>query len=128
MELMKVIILGVIICFLSVLLKQIKPEYSIITIIIGGVILLLYIINSLVDVFGFFSNVVDKTGIDGNLFLLLIKIVGLGYLVEFAVGICNDSGHSSIGDKVVLAGKIMIFLISMPIVTNLFNLILDMLW
>jgi hypothetical protein len=28
----------------------------------------------------------------------------------------------------VIAGKIMIFIISMPIITNLFNLILDLLW
>lgn len=127
MELMKVIILGIVICFLSVLLKQIKPEYSVITIIVGGIILVLYIVNSLIDVFGFFSNVVGKTGIDGDLFLLLVKIIGIGYLIEFAVGICNDSGHTSIGDKIVLAGKIMIFIISMPIITNLFNLILDLL-
>ena len=127
MELMKVIILGIVICFLSVLLKQIKPEYSVITIIVGGIILVLYIVNSLIDIFGFFSNVVDKTGIDGDLFLLLVKIIGIGYLIEFAVGICNDSGHTSIGDKIVLAGKIMIFIISMPIITNLFNLILDLL-
>lgn len=127
MELMKVIILGIVICFLSVLLKQIKPEYSVITIIVGGIILVLYIVNSLIDIFGFFSNVVDKTGIDGDLFLLLVKIIGIGYLIEFAVGICNDSGHISIGDKIVLAGKIMIFIISMPIITNLFNLILDLL-
>lgn len=127
MELMKVIILGIVICFLSVLLKQIKPEYSVITIIVGGIILVLYIVNSLIDIFGFFSNVVGKTGIDGDLFLLLVKIIGIGYLIEFAVGICNDSGHTSIGDKIVLAGKIMIFIISMPIITNLFNLILDLL-
>lgn len=127
MELIKVIILGVVICVLSVLLKQIKPEFSIIAIIVGSIILIIYIVNSIIDVFSFFSGIVNKTGIDGNLFVLLVKIIGLGYLIEFAVGICNDSGHSSIGDKVVLAGKIMIFIISMPIITNLFNLILELL-
>jgi stage III sporulation protein AD len=127
MEVMKVIILGILICFLSVLLKQIKPEYSIIAIVVGGIILVLYIVNSLINVFSFFSDVVNKTGIDGDLFLLLVKIIGIGYLIEFAVGVCNDSGHSSIGDKIVIAGKIMIFIISMPIITNLFNLILDLL-
>jgi len=126
-ELIKVLILGLIIAVISVVLKQIKPEYSVITIIVGGIILVLYIVNSLIDIFGFFSNVVGKTGIDGDLFLLLVKIIGIGYLIEFAVGICNDSGHASIGDKIVLAGKIMIFIISMPIITNLFNLILDLL-
>ena len=125
MELFKVIILGVVIAFISVLLKQIKPEYSIIAIVVGSVIMLFFIVNSILKLFDFFGSFVDKTGIDGNLFLLLVKIIGLGYLIEFAAGICNDSGHQSIGDKVVLAGKIMILIISMPILTNLFNLIME---
>ena len=127
MEVIKVVIIGLVICFISVLLKQIKPEYSIIAIIVGSILLLIYIINGIVNVFGFFSSVVDKTGIDGDLFSLLIKIIGIGYLIEFSVGICNDSGHPSIGDKVSLAGKVMLLVISMPIITNLFNMILDLL-
>ena len=93
MELMKVIILGIVICFLSVLLKQIKPEYSVITIIVGGIILVLYIVNSLIDIFGFFSNVVGKTGIDGDLFLLLVKIIGIGYLILSPIDVCPLSLH-----------------------------------
>ena len=74
MELFKVIILGVVIAFISVLLKQIKPEYSIIAIVVGSVIMLFFIVNSILKLFDFFGSFVDKTGIDGNLFLLLYDI------------------------------------------------------
>ncbi|MBE5757380.1 MAG: stage III sporulation protein AD [Clostridiales bacterium] len=127
MELIKVVFIGIVVSVVSVILKQIKPEYSLFAIIIGGIIILVYIINSFTNIFSFFSEVVNKTGIDGNLFKILLKIIGIGYLVEFSVGICNDSGHSSIGDKVALAGKILIFIVSMPIVANLFNIILELL-
>ena len=128
MELLKVVILGVIISILAVFLKSIKPEYSVLTIIIGSIILIVYIINSLTDVFSFFDNVVSKTGIDKELFTVLLKIIGIGYLVEFAATVCNDSGNSSIASKVLIAGKILIFLVSLPIIKNLFEMVMELVW
>ena len=69
----------------------------------------------------------EKTGIDQDLFVILLKIIGVGYLVEFSAGICSDSGNTSIANKVVLAGKILIFLLSMPIIKNLFEMVMDLL-
>ncbi len=127
MELYKVILLGVIISILAVFLKSIKAEYSLLCVIVGSVILLFYILNSLTEVFSFFGGVVDKTGIDKNLFSLLLKIIGIGYLVEFSAGVCADSGNSSIANKVLVAGKILIFLLSLPIIQNLFETVLKLL-
>ena len=126
MELLKVVILGVVISILSVFLKSIKSEYAYLCIIVGSILLILCMINALSDIFSFFNLVVDKTGIDKDLFTILLKIIGVGYLVEFSAGICNDSGNASIGNKVLIAGKILIFLLSMPIVKNLFEMILGL--
>ena len=126
MELFKVLIIGMIVSILALFLKQVKPEYSLLCIVVGSTIILFYIINSITDVFDFFNKVIDKTGISYDLFITMIKIVGLGYLVEFSANVCRDSGNSSIADKVILAGKIMIFLVSLPIISNLFNMILEL--
>lgn len=127
MDLIKVVILGVVISLLAVFLKSVKPEYSIFIIMLGSIILIVYIVNSLTDVFSFFNEVVEKTGVDKELFLVLIKIIGVGYIVEFAAGICVDSGNVSIANKVSIAGKILIFLLSMPIIKNLFDMVLSLL-
>lgn len=126
MELLKVLILGIILSIITVLLKQIKPEYSLICIIVGSIILIAYILSGITTIFDYFSKIVDKTGIDETLFTTLLKIIGVGYLIEFSAGVCIDSGNSSIADKIVLAGKILIFTLSMPIITNLFNLVLEL--
>lgn len=126
MELLKVLILGIIISILSVLLKQVKPEYSLICIIVGSIILLGYILNSVSSIFSFFSEIVSKTGVDSNLFITLIKIIGVGYLIEFSANVCIDSGNNSIADKMVLSGKLLIFVLSMPIISSLFNMILEL--
>lgn len=126
MVLVKVLVLGIIISMLVVFLKQVKPEYALLCLIVGSIVLLLYILNYLTEVFAFFQEVIDKTGISSNLFVSLLKIVGLGYLVEFSATVCRDSGNNSIADKVILAGKIMIFVVSMPIIRNLFEMILEL--
>lgn len=127
MELIKVLILGIVLSVITVLLKQIKPEYSLICIIVGSIILIAYILSGVTQIFEYFNQIVDKTGIDKDLFSTLLKIIGVGYLIEFSAGVCVDSGNSSIADKIVLAGKLLIFTLSMPIITNLFNLVLDLL-
>ena len=126
MDLVKALILGIIVSILTVILKTIKPEYSLICLIVGSVIIFGYILNSVLDIIGFFMNIVNKTGVDTQLFTILLKIVGMGYLIEFSAGVCRDSGNTSIADKVVLAGKILIFLMSMPIISNLFNIIMEL--
>jgi len=126
MELVKILIIGIIISVVALFLKQIKPEYSVLCVIVGGVILLFFILKNVSQVFVFFSEVVDKTGISNELFVVMLKIIGLGYLVEFSAGICRDTGNNSIADKVVIAGKIMIFLVSLPIIKNLFYMLLEL--
>lgn len=126
MELIKVIILGLVLSIITVLMKSIKPEYSLICVIVGSIILVMYILSGVQSIFDYFSEIVSKTGIDNVMFKTLLKIVGVGYLVEFSAGVCIDSGNSSIADKIVLAGKVLIFSLSIPIISNLFNMIMDL--
>ena len=61
------------------------------------------------------------------MFGLVIKIIGVGYLVEFGASICSDSGNSSIAEKIILGGKIIIFTMAIPIITSLFEIIMSLL-
>ena len=126
MELLKVLVLGIIISILAVLLKQIKPEYSLICVLVGSLILITYIIGSVQNIFNYFSQIVYKTGVDTDMFTTLLKIIGVGYLIEFSASVCNDSGNASIADKIIFAGKLIIFSLSLPIITNLFNLVMEL--
>lgn len=126
MDLIKVIVLGVVISLLTIFFKQVKPEYSLICIVVGSVILILYIINAITPIFSYFNEIVSKTGIDNDIFKTLLKIIGVGYLVEFSSSICIDSGNSSIADKITLAGKLLIFMLSLPIITSLFDMIMEL--
>lgn len=126
MEVGKFIGVAILICIIVVVLKQVKPELSVCVMILGGAVLLLYVLNSFTSVITTFNEIITKTGVSQNLFSIVLKIVGIGYLIEFTADICKDSGNSSIADKVILGGKILILTLAIPIINSLFNVILEL--
>ena len=127
MDIIKVILIGIIISVAIVLVKQIKPEFTIFLIIGGSVIILGYIFNWFNPVISAMQSIVSKTGLNSVLFENIIKIVGIGYLTEFSSNICIDSGNNSIADKVQLAGKTFILIVSLPILTELIDIVAGLL-
>ncbi len=127
MEIFKIVALGILICIVIIIVKQIKPEFAILVLIAGSVVMLCYLFNYFTNILGVFDKIISKTGINAELFAIILKIVGIGYLIEFAANICTDSGNPAIADKIVLGGKLMILTVSMPIITNLLNIIAELL-
>jgi len=127
MEIFKIVGIGIIGCIIVLLVKQLKPEFAVTVIVATTILMLIYILKHFTQIFVLFDDIVRKTGVDEGLFTILIKIIGVGYLVEFGASICEDTGNASIANKVVFAGKISIFIMAMPIIKNLFNLILELL-
>lgn len=126
MILIKIVSLGILISTVVVIVKQVKPELAIAVSIAGCVILLSIVFNYFFNIFNVFNEIVTKTGLDIQLFIIILKIIGVGYLVEFSADICLDSGNNAIADKIILCGKILIFVMALPIITNLFEIILGL--
>ena len=126
-ELLKIIGVGLVTLIAYIIVKPIKPDMAVFISIAGSCVILLFCINSISSVFNAINNLVQKTGINSSLVSLILKIIGIGYLIEFASGLCVESGVPSIADKISLAGKICILVLSLPIITSLLNIIVEIL-
>jgi stage III sporulation protein AD len=127
MDIIKLIGVALVCAIIILYLKNIKPELAFSAAVASGIILLLMIISMLTDVISFFTTITEKTGIDSTLFETVLKIVGVGYLIEFSAGLIEDFGSKSIADKLVLGGKIIILIIAMPIIQSMLLLIVSLL-
>ena len=127
MEVLKLVGIAIIVCIAAIICKQVRPEFSRYILVLGGVILLYYTLSSFTSIFVVLNKMITKTGIDSDLFKIVFKIIGVGYLIEFGVGVCNDTGNNSIGDKLILGGKVMILLMSLPIISSLFEIVVGIL-
>ena len=123
MDIFKIIGVGIITAITALIVRQIKPEVSVIITISGGIIMLLMMVQSLTSIFSAFNSIVEKSGLTSGLFTTILKIIGVGYITEFSANLCADSGASSIADKILLAGKIIIVVLALPIVTNIIDII-----
>ncbi len=123
MDIIKILIVGVVTSIATIVLKQFKPELSILVSLAGGIIILIGIINYLGNIVNSFMQIVNKTNVNFALFSSVLKIVGVGYITEFGANVCYDTGNSSIADKVLLAGKIIILCLALPIVSSMISTI-----
>ncbi len=122
-ELFKIIGVAFVTSITSILLKGTKPELSFAVTVTGVIVILLFIVDALQSTLAIFATIAQMTGIENGLIKILIKIVGIGYLTEFAAGILNDFGSNAVADKVVLGGKIAIVVLSLPVLEGLLTMI-----
>ncbi len=95
--------------------------------LIAGVLILFLVMDKLVGVINLIQSISNKASINSGFLELLLKITGIAFLAEFAVSVCKDSGESAIASKIELGSKIIIISLSIPIISNLLEIILKIL-
>ncbi len=111
----------------ALILKGTKPELAFAVTIAGSIILLLFVFEAFRGSMSIFGEIASETGIDSALVKILLKMVGIGYLVEFSAGILNDFGQNSVADKLIFCGKIVILVLAIPILESVLQLIKQLL-
>ena len=123
MDIIKIIGIGLISLIIAITVKQYKPEFAIYISIMAGILIFALAFDKLAEIVRLLTNLANKTSVNNKFINLLIKITGIAILTEFAVSLCKDAGESSVGSKVELAGKVVIFYIAMPVLTAILQLI-----
>lgn len=125
MLIIQVVGLAVLSAILIIVIRQEKPEIAFLLSIIGLVILAM-IIKELAVVVELLNRLAEKAQIDMFYFQTIIKIIGIAYLGEFGAEITRDSGESALAGKIELAAKILIMIISIPIMLSLAETIISL--
>ena len=121
----KIICIALIGTLASITLKKIDSNLSFLTAVVTGVIIisLLYVdIESLISVIKTFSG---GYGVEDEQIKLLLKVLGISCISQFGVSIAEDCGEKFIAQKIDFAGKVFIITLSIPILINLLNTILN---
>ncbi len=123
MEIFRIIGVAFVTAVAAIVLKCSKPELSFAVTVTGVVIILIFVADMLQNTVNIISSIAGMTGIENGLIKILLKIVGIGYLTEFSAGLLNDFGSNAIADKVTLAGKLTILVLSLPVIESVLGLI-----
>ncbi len=111
----------------SVILRSIKPEFCMGAAIACSVLIIALIKEELAAVIDVMLQYANEMGIEEKYIALLIKVIGIAYLTQFAASICEDAGERAIAMKVEFAGRVTILLMSAPLMFAVLNLIMGIL-
>ncbi len=123
MEILKIVALALTGVLLAALMKSVNKEISIYIILATVIILFLTIIDRLADIFLFLEGIYDNVTYGRTFFPVILKVLAVAYITDFTAQLCKDAGEATIGSKVELAGKVIIFYLAMPILTAILELI-----
>ncbi len=126
-DLLKIMAVALITVFAHIVVKQFKPELAFFITIAGSILIILMTVDSLQSVMHTFYHIFETTGVETTLLTPLLKIIAIGYIAEFGANICVDAGASSIADKILFSAKIIVLLISLPIITTVVDMVVGLL-
>ena len=123
MDIVKIAALGILTAFCVLLLREQKSEIAMLVGIAGGCLILLSVLDYFTQIFSTLKGIADKTGIPSSVYKVVGKIISVGYIADFSAGVVEDTGQKALAEKIVLGGKLIIMVLSLPIVTTLFDTI-----
>lgn len=127
MDIFKIAAIGLCGVVVSSMVKSNKPEFATYIVIATVMIIFTMIIYKLTAVFEFLSSIYNQISYGKTFFPIILKVLAVAYIADFAAQICRDSGETAIAGKVELAGKVMIFYLAVPVMVAVMDLINQML-
>ena len=122
---MQMIGVALISTMLCLVIKKDRPEIAMFIGILTGVVILVSVIFKLSFIIDSINSLAAKANIPDVYITLIIKLIGIAYLMEFAIQLCKDCGEGSIASKLEFGGKIIVMTMSFPILLSIIEMILN---
>ena len=122
-DILKIAASAVICVVLYSLVKSEKPEFAVFVQLAGVAVVGLLSIDKLTELIDSGLDIMNKSekisvGVD-----FLVKAVGTAVVADIAAGICRDNGATALSGTVELAAKLIILMVSMPMINEAVELI-----
>ena len=126
MYIVRLCCIAVITAVCALILKNHKSELVPLCLTAGGIIMFLYAFDYLTESIEFIRSFTQNAGIDNDIVRIIFKIIGIGFLVALTASSVKDLGFESVADKLILCGKIIIFVVSVPILNSTYKIIVSL--
>ena len=126
MDIIKITAIGITAVFLSAAIKKDSPHFSLLVGLAAGIMIIFIIAGPIKEVFYVLYELSRESGINSAYLGIVIKVIGIAYISEFAVQISKDAGESAIAGKIELAGKVLIMAVSAPVIVSLTDVVLGL--
>ena len=123
MEIIRISVVGVAGVFLAILMKQVRPEYSLYITMAAGIAILFYSAGKLSYLITSLRNIQQYVPVDTEYMTILLKMIVITYIGQFCAGVCKDAGYSAVAGQIEIYGRLAVLAVSMPVLTALLETI-----
>lgn len=123
MLVLKIALIGVGGAVLALVVRQFEKEYSIFVLLAVCLFLLAGMGSQLSVIVEFAETLGGRIHISDAYIKILFKLLAIAYVCQMASNICQDLGYQSIAFQVEIIGKLSIFMLSIPILQSLLEMV-----
>lgn len=123
MGILQIGVMGIVGVLLAVQLKQEKAELAIYLCIGISILIFFQILTHIGTLVGAVKELSGQIQMDVSYMNTLLKMLGITYVAEFVSGICKDAGYQAVATQIEIFGKVVILVLSMPILMALLKTI-----
>ncbi|MCE5287354.1 MAG: stage III sporulation protein AD [Pelosinus sp.] len=117
MDIVQIVGLGFVVTLLILIIKRERPEFAMQLSLALTAIILIVLLAKINVVLNLFRDLADKANINQLYLNTILKIIGIAYITEFGAQICKDAGEGAVASKIEFAGKVMVMVLAIPIIT-----------
>lgn len=102
--------------FAALIVKKDKPEYASLIIMFVGffiAIRVMLVVGGVLEELESFESFISQ---NITYLKLLLKLVGITYVCDFAASLSKDAGHSALANHIELFGKMAIMVAGLPVI------------
>lgn len=106
-------------------LRSAKPEFFLPMLLAASAAVLLGLTPQIASLIDAVRRMAQNCGIDDKYIRIVVKTAGIACICSVAASMCRDVGLGALGDKIELGGRLSILALSLPIVTELYYVIVQ---
>ena len=119
MEFVKLAAFAICASLLALNFKSIKNEYGVLITISACLLIFYYGISKVTYIVESLRFITEFVSIDNVYFGVILKIIGITYISEFASDISKDCGYGTLGNQIKIFGKLATLALSMPVLLSI---------
>ena len=100
-----------------------NAEYNTLLSIGACLFIVSFIIGRLGNVLDSIDRITGYININMEYISILLKMLGISYICEFATNICKDAGYGAIASHIELAGRVTMVVMSLPILFHVIDMV-----
>ena len=126
LDMLRIFGIALIVVIFSFIFKEYKKEYSVFLLVAGGIIITLWGLAQIRPVIEYMHELTNAGNIS-EYFSVILKVLGISFIVQIGADISRDFGESGIASKIEFAGKAVILAVVLPVLRSVISMSLGLL-